>query len=344
MSLFKKNKHVFSCQPKDWNYDDLFAHSNNNDMNNASNKAIIYRSELDYLSRCILDYKNIETGGQLFGYWTSLGVPVVLYAIGPGKHAQHNYTSFVQDQDYLQKIGNKLHEKYRLQHIGEWHSHHQLGLAHPSGGDVNTMQYGVGKPGFPRLLLCIGNCTNSTSTINPFNFHESDPHDYRDAYWDIVELDSPYRAIIDRDLNHILIHPATSRPSHGNIQKPTVDRESSEQVIHWLFSSPEHIEVMKVFVSMVKDKYPSGNVRTEINKTGEPQIAIKDINYCIKLPLGFPTLSPVCINELTGAVLELADVKWNSEDDALKPMFQSWVDLLFENLNAKDLTENEMDL
>lgn len=31
---------------------------------------LVYQSELDYLSRCILDYPHIETGGQLFGYWT----------------------------------------------------------------------------------------------------------------------------------------------------------------------------------------------------------------------------------------------------------------------------------
>ena len=40
---------------------------------------LVYQSELDYLSRCILDYPHIETGGQLFGYWTSAGVPVGLY-------------------------------------------------------------------------------------------------------------------------------------------------------------------------------------------------------------------------------------------------------------------------
>ena len=48
-----------------------------------SQKAIIYQSELDFISRCILDYPDIETGGQIFGYWTSTGVPVVMEVIGP---------------------------------------------------------------------------------------------------------------------------------------------------------------------------------------------------------------------------------------------------------------------
>lgn len=36
---------------------------------------VVFQSELDYLSRFILDYPDIETGGQLFGYWTSMGEP-----------------------------------------------------------------------------------------------------------------------------------------------------------------------------------------------------------------------------------------------------------------------------
>ena len=47
--------------------------SNEERLENPASKAIIYRSEIDYISRCILDYPNIETGGQLFGYWTALG-------------------------------------------------------------------------------------------------------------------------------------------------------------------------------------------------------------------------------------------------------------------------------
>lgn len=96
----------------------------------SASVAMIYRSELDYISRCILDSKTIETGGQLFGFWTSTGIPVVLYAIGPGPHANHQCTFFNQDVDYLVKVGKMLLQRYGLQHIGEWHSHHQLGLAH----------------------------------------------------------------------------------------------------------------------------------------------------------------------------------------------------------------------
>ena len=58
----------------------------------GAKRPIIFRSEMDYISRCILDYTNIETGGQLFGYWTEDGTPVVLFAIGPGANANHKPT------------------------------------------------------------------------------------------------------------------------------------------------------------------------------------------------------------------------------------------------------------
>ena len=66
------------------------------------------QEEMDILSRFILDYKNIETGGQLFGYWTFDGKPVVLYVLGPGPMAGHHSAFFMQDLDYLRKCARIL--------------------------------------------------------------------------------------------------------------------------------------------------------------------------------------------------------------------------------------------
>lgn len=177
--------------------------------------AVIYRSEFDYISRCILDYPNIETGGQLFGFWTGSGVPVVLYAIGPGRNANHQPAFFNQDVPYLTKVGNTLLQRYELQHIGEWHSHHRLGLARPSGHDASTMIGSIRHLGLRRFLLCIGNCDYSSSTLNAFNFHESDLNNYVQAAWIIKEMESPYRRVIDSELRDIIEHPYTKKASHG---------------------------------------------------------------------------------------------------------------------------------
>lgn len=309
--------------------------SNEERLENPASKAIIYRSEIDYISRCILDYPNIETGGQLFGYWTALGVPVVMYVIGPGRNAQHNPTSFIQDQSYLQEVGKELHRIFRLQHIGEWHSHHQLDLAQPSGGDVNTMQYGVGKPGFPRLLLCIGNCTATHTTVNAFNFHERDPKNYTQARWDIVETDSPYRKLADEELKRMLIHPYTRHASHADLNtRNRAANESDRTVSHWLMEKPENVEMMKAFISRIETAFPATPAKAVMLQSGEPAITFNDSKNQIKLPYGFPHKAPELYKlDASGHETPFSpngrEPVWNPYTQELLSAFNEWVASIF---------------
>lgn len=178
--------------------------------------AMIYSSEFDYLSQCILDYPNIETGGQLFGFLTEKGEPVVCYAIGPGPRANHQTAFYQQDLEYLESIYWRLNKKYGLSYIGEWHSHHQLGLAKPSGHDAASVVHGMKCNRLTNFLLCIGNCDNSGhSTLNAFTFHNGNSFDYYHAPWKIIETDSPYRSLIDKEYHNLLCHPKTSVACHG---------------------------------------------------------------------------------------------------------------------------------
>lgn len=191
--------------------------SNQVDESRPAAIAIIYRSEMDYISRCIHDYPNIETGGQLFGFVTEYGAPVVCYALGPGSRANHQSTFFNQDVDYLQNVYNELNRKFGLRYIGEWHSHHQLGLAKPSGHDATTIVHGIQKNNFRHFLLCIGNCDSyQHSTLNAFTFYINDPYNYYHAPWKIIEMVSPYRHVVDRELDYLLCHPRTQRASYGS--------------------------------------------------------------------------------------------------------------------------------
>lgn len=158
----------------------------------SSRKAIIFRSELAFICKHILEYPNIETGGELFGFWTSEGVPVILYAIGAGPKANHQVTFFNQDKEYLLSEGTKLKNCYGLQHIGEWHSHHKLGLAHPSKHDAHTMISTIREMNLGRFLLCIGNCTDSTSGLNCFM---CEVDGYKQWDWEIINQPSPIRNI-----------------------------------------------------------------------------------------------------------------------------------------------------
>ena len=304
------------------------------DEKKPSPMAIIYRSEIDFISRCILDYPNIETGGQLFGFWTSDGTPVVAYVIGPGTNAQHHQTSFVQDQNYPDIVGRELHRRYRLQHIGEWHSHHQLDLAQPSGGDVNAFVFGLRNPRFPRLLLCIGNCTPQKTTVNAFNFHKNDPHNYVHARWDVVEHESPYRSIADHDLNGILIQPHTRNASHGQLYTVEgVIPKSSSSKNHWLTESVDNVEMMKAFVEDVKNLAPEYPVKTEILPTGEPLINIDNGKYKIVLPYGFPKRPPILEKNGVFGRIEATNVSqmeqiaesWGANTGSLRTDFQKWL-------------------
>ena len=177
----------------------------------SGKEVIVYQSELDYISRCILSHPNIETGGQLFGFYGAKGTPVVCYAIGPGKHANHQVTFFNQDLDYLQAVGDILNSDYGLQHIGEWHSHHRLGLDQPSGHDAQTMHHSIDALRLGQFLLCIGTTGSQTATINAFTFYENDPSYYL-ASWHIKAAPSPYRNVIDDHLKDFLIHPLVPEP------------------------------------------------------------------------------------------------------------------------------------
>ena len=175
----------------------------------VSECAEIYRSELEYVLRCILERPRIETGGELFGFWKDDGTPVVAYAIGPGPRANHETAFFNQDIDYLTETGTILTGRFGLEHLGEWHSHHQLGLDHPSGHDAMTIAHGIEGRSRNRFLLCIGTCADRKACLGGFLFSRSRGTDYVHVNWRVIGTDSPFRATADKDveLSRILVHP-----------------------------------------------------------------------------------------------------------------------------------------
>lgn len=120
-------------------------------------RVYVFASELERMADAMSPFPDTETGGTLFGYWTHSGAPVIHVATGPGPSARHQSTSFNQDANFMVACTSRLHEAYALVHAGEWHSHHRIGLRHPSGGDINTVWSGIDAHGWDRFLLMIGN-------------------------------------------------------------------------------------------------------------------------------------------------------------------------------------------
>ena len=104
---------------------------------------------------------HIETGGDLFGLWANKYSAVIQLVLGTGKGCRRTSTSFYQDVNYLEKVGMHLTQKEAICHIGEWHSHHQLGLARLSGGDENTVWNNMPTSNLTRFVIFIANINHS---------------------------------------------------------------------------------------------------------------------------------------------------------------------------------------
>jgi len=340
MPLFDKILNRRGCPPPYRKEEQYASVDSADDCNLVDEKApsptaIIYQSELDYLSRCVLDFPNIETGGQLFGFWSNQGVPVVLYAIGPGRHANHQSSFFNQDSQYLLSVGNELLNRYGLCHIGEWHSHHQLGLARPSGHDARTMHNGLVRIPQRRLLLCICNYENGRSTVNPYNFHENDLRGYSDAIWQIIERESPFRRIVDNELRGMLIHPYTSQPSHGKNRTYQSTQQSSTPQIripadYWV-AKDGNLEVLKTMLRYTQEMIPFGNVDTQADENGIVQFHFQERGIDIRFPKAFPEESP----EIYVRNKQLRpDLEWVRPNDSLEILksYQNWLGQLYKGL------------
>ena len=300
-----------------------------------SKTAIIYRSELDYISRCILDRTNIETGGQLFGFWTGNGVPVVLFAIGPGPKANHQVAFFNQDIDYLLSVGEVLVRKYGLQHIGEWHSHHQLGLARPSGHDAATMVNNITRGNLGKFLLAIGNCTSTVSTLNAFAFTQSCGYDYEHAAWEIKEVDSPYRAMIasDAKLQSLICDPKTRMARHG-ILKTTI---SSDEFVtpayardYWLKSKENNL-VLKAVMDFLSTRSSSGKCSAQLDVSGQVHLSLLDAGEDVHVifVVGFPEMPPLITFD--GEERSGIEAVWNYKGDILTAFKECYLTLKGEN-------------
>ena len=123
-------------------------------------RVAIYASEYKQICAWVLKERSLETGGDLFGLWNNDHTAVIQLVLGPGKDCQRTSGSFYQDVKYLEKVGSHLTSKEGLCHIGEWHSHHTIGLKRPSGGDERTVWTNMPKYGLSRFLLFIANIEN----------------------------------------------------------------------------------------------------------------------------------------------------------------------------------------
>ena len=62
----------------------------------------------------VYKHQHIETGGNLFGLWTTSGSAVIHVAPGPGKNCRRTTASFHQDIEYMHRVGRFVNDNYML--------------------------------------------------------------------------------------------------------------------------------------------------------------------------------------------------------------------------------------
>ncbi|ASC71409.1 hypothetical protein XM38_023610 [Halomicronema hongdechloris C2206] len=276
-------------------------------------KALVYEGELQRISGWVEEYPNLETGGDLFGFWTHSGFPVVQFVLGPGSKSRHNPTSFYQDKDYLVESGSLLRSKHGLQHIGEWHSHHQLGLAQPSQGDENTVFRALEKYKFPKFLLFIANlrpnsgsrCQRSKWTVNvgSFLFTRSIPK-YQVGQWVVLPENSPIRSTLHQSWPQSSSFEKTCLSNSWKVDQTSLEAEILEptqpiEIAEYLwYSKPEGQNLLKEIDSDLKQVFKDCQMFRTV--TGSIYFTFKyGLDYWrVNLPNNFPDSSPTLqVNE-----------------------------------------------
>lgn len=216
-------------------------------------QALIYQTELDYISKCILDYPDIETGGDLFGFWTHTGKPVVQYVIGPGQNCYRTGAFFQQDLDYLVSMGNYLNKNHGLQHIGSWHSHHKLELAIPSRHDEETMVKSIKNNQLNKFLMILGNIPkDNLTTINGYLFEKEKGINYLVIDWIILGKENPLRIFVETNSKDVFQYkPITKKASIIDLKKSDMNAVKSMRPLNialnsWLNSDNGKKEMKKI--------------------------------------------------------------------------------------------------
>lgn len=259
-----------------------------------NSKVIIYESELDYLSSCILESPHIETGGNLFGLVTPFGIPFIQYVVGPGPNAQHHKEHFRQDFDFLEKNADCLVAEHALHHIGSWHSHHTLGLTVPSGGDSKSTIDGIRECGLEYFILIIGNIEGGRSSVRPYLYDADGNCEL--LQWIILPNDSPIRLaydskhvdIVHRPSEHANMNPLDSGSLTSN-HKPARAVEYPDG--YWL-ADKENRKLLPKIVKTLNAYFDSVKIFQQEDKTIEIQLVRGAQIIKIHFDMNFPKESP----------------------------------------------------
>jgi hypothetical protein len=239
---------------------------------------LIHAGELDRIAGWAQAYPQLETGGEFFGFYTRSGAPIVQLVLGAAPDSIHNSTSFYQGKDFLHGAAKLLLEHYGLQHLGSWHSHHQMGLAQPSSGDESTVRNALAVHELPSFLLGIANlhrqrCSSQSFDVNLGGFiFQQGQKSYGECSWVVLPGDSPIRTSLQPLNSEFFIDPQLSidwQVKRSSLTSPVVVSTTPVQISDrvW-YSNPEGLDLLK----SIYEQFTTGFDECVMNRTDDERI------------------------------------------------------------------------
>lgn len=111
----------------------------------------IFESEIKIIAEQAEIWGELETGGELYGYFLHNGTLVIMFATPPGKNAIHRANIFQQDYHFFLRASSMLFNRFSLNFIGNWHSHHFMEIKTLSRMDIANLKRIAQKNNFSRL-------------------------------------------------------------------------------------------------------------------------------------------------------------------------------------------------
>jgi hypothetical protein len=128
---------------------------------------------LRYITGDAYGWGYVETGGGLYGLWTHASRPVIMLATPSGLGSCNERFHCSVDPEYTTWVNQYIQKHFGIQYIGNWHSHHGLGMDHPSSGDGVQIKGLAAREHIPRMIQIVITCEENDSSSPKTNGGEN---------------------------------------------------------------------------------------------------------------------------------------------------------------------------
>jgi len=180
-------------------------------------------------------YDQDETGGRIVGTYTAHKDQLTITVsgvIGPGPNARRTAVSFFQDGEYQEDVFRRLEKAHpRIEHLGNWHTHHVNGFPTLSSGDIETYRRTVNHENhntdfFYALLVVAKNASQRSEerySVRHYVLQRGDNEIYEVASRSVELSDAPL--LFPRAAPHEVVDGATDSDARAANSERVYDRD-----------------------------------------------------------------------------------------------------------------------